>query len=364
MKKILSLVLMTTLAFLFVVVPKSHAASFPTDNWNAQGPGTVSVTQPNNTLYFSYNLQSTAAFQGQTWHFTNIAQSTEDLTFDWTYWCMHSWYQAYANAYAFSDGPNGTQTVSLYNGYGQVTTNGTTTLHLNKGYNYGFVVYGSNYDSTALLMGGLNIKNHDNTAPTTKLVANAQANDLGWYNKDVTITLNATDDESGVATTYYTVDNGTEQTGNSFDLNTDGVHTITYYSVDNAGNKEAPQTETIKIDKTAPEVTVSLDKTILPVNHKMYTVSATVNATDEASGVKTVVLDSITSNEDPLAKGSGQTSVDIQNADYGTFDTQFDLRGERSGKGDGRTYTVTYTVTDQAGNATTQTAMVYVPHNK
>jgi hypothetical protein len=56
-------------------------------------------------------------------------------------------------------------------------------------------------------------------------------------------------------------------------------------------------------------------------------------------------------------------SSDIQDDQIGTLDTEFMLRAERSGTGNGRTYTVTYTAVDLAGNKTTQTAAVIVSHN-
>ena len=35
----------------------------------------------------------------------------------------------------------------------------------------------------------------------------------------------------------------------------EGVHTLSYWSVDNAGNEEAHSTITVRIDKTAPTIT-------------------------------------------------------------------------------------------------------------
>jgi len=54
---------------------------------------------------------------------------------------------------------------------------------------------------------------------------------------------------------------------------------------------------------------------------------------------------------------------DIQAADYGTPDLAFQLRSERSGKGDGRVYTAIYTATDCSGNTASDTAYVRVPHD-
>lgn len=84
----------------------------------------------------------------------------------------------------------------------------------------------------------------------------------GWVNASATVTLSATDDSSGVAATYYTVDGGPTQTGTSFVLSGDGEHDITYWSVDNAGNVEDPNPLTVMVDRSAP--TISASRSIPP----------------------------------------------------------------------------------------------------
>ena len=80
----------------------------------------------------------------------------------------------------------------------------------------------------------------------------------GFYTSDVMIDLSATDDVA-FKELHYIV-NGVEAVNNgpvSYAFYVDGTHTISFYSVDVAGNVEATQTATIKIDKTAPTVTSS-----------------------------------------------------------------------------------------------------------
>lgn len=68
----------------------------------------------------------------------------------------------------------------------------------------------------------------------------------------------------------------------------------------------------------------------------------------------------ITSNEADNGLGDGDTSNDI--VIHAVDDIE--LRAERSGKGDGRTYTLTWTATDASGNASTLVKEVIVPKSK
>lgn len=187
----------------------------------------------------------------------------------------------------------------------------------------------------------------------------------GWMNQDVTVNLKATDEGSGVAATYYTLDSKVPQTASTIQLTGDGSHTFSYWSVDKAGNVESPHAATIQIDKTGPNLQIVLDKQVLwPPNHEMVAVTASVYGTDSLSGVASVILTSITSSEPDNGTGDGDTTNDIKDAQLGTADNQFLLRAERSGSGSGRTYTITYTATDNAGYKTVSSATVTVPHSQ
>ena len=119
------------------------------------------------------------------------------------------------------------------------------------------------------------------------------------------------------------------------------------------------------VDTTPPVVDVTLDPDRLwPPNHKMRNITATVNVTDACDANPTFVLTSVTSNEPDNAKGDGNTTGDIAGTDVATPDTEFQLRSERSGKGNGRVYTTTYTASDGSGNSADDSAEVTVPHSK
>jgi len=102
----------------------------------------------------------------------------------------------------------------------------------------------------------------DTAAPTTTLATTPDTPDgaNGWFRRSsVGFTLTATDATSGVALRRYAIDGGAPQpyTG-AVDITTQGDHTVTYWSTDNAGNVEAVKTARIKLDNTAPTLVVSL----------------------------------------------------------------------------------------------------------
>lgn len=79
------------------------------------------------------------------------------------------------------------------------------------------------------------------------------------YTSDVTVTLSASDAQSGVNFTMVKLDSGewTVYTA-PFIVTQDGSHTVLYYSVDNAGNQEGDKTKTFTIQHALPvEITIN-----------------------------------------------------------------------------------------------------------
>jgi len=110
----------------------------------------------------------------------------------------------------------------------------------------------------------------------------------GWYVSNVTVTLNANDNISGVNKTKYKIDNGNWKKYNgAFVLSGEGEHTIHYYSIDNASNEEETKTITIKIDETKPTTTYSLNPSSPDGDNEWYVsnVTVTLTANDGISGV-------------------------------------------------------------------------------
>lgn len=176
-----------------------------------------------------------------------------------------------------------------------------------------------------------------------------------WYTTDITVNLTVSASiYGGAVATEYQVNDGAWTTYTGFiPAVGEGTYKLGYRSKDQAGNVEHLKTVEFKVDKTAPSLTIGLDKTsIWPANHKMVTIHATLNSSDATSGVESVVLTSITSNQPDSGQG------DIQ-ANFGTAATSFSLRAEKS-----RIYTITYTATDKAGNKTATSVTVTVPNDQ
>ena len=146
----------------------------------------------------------------------------------------------------------------------------------------------------------------------------------------------------------------------------EGQTTVTFTAEDDHGNTTTCEAVVTVEDTTPPEITVELDRDALwPPNHKLTTVCATtVTVTDVCDDAPTFVLQEINCDEAADDIADGDTEEDVANAAYETPDLCFDLRSERRGDGDGRTYEIVYRAEDGAGNSATATVYVTVGHNQ
>lgn len=143
-----------------------------------------------------------------------------------------------------------------------------------------------------------------------------------------------------------------------------GSTDVTFTATDGTGNAGSCTAAVAVADTTPPEISLALDRySLWPPNHKLITISAEVGVTDICDANPTFTLLSIESNEADNGNGSGNTSPDIV-ADTGTADTQFQLRAEREGGGDGRAYTIVFQGADASGVTSDATACVAVPHDQ
>lgn len=197
----------------------------------------------------------------------------------------------------------------------------------------------------------------DKTPPDTLLYITGTLGSEAWYKTNVQAAFNATDENSGYNTTYYSLDEGDDKKFIEYTeippliLSQEEVTKIYYYSIDNAGNKEAARELEIKIDKTPPVVSISASPdSIWPPNGKMINIKITGNSSDSHLKTTTLKVEDEYNQIQSTLTDFGQT---IQ------------LEAKRNGDDvDGRSYTIQATAEDLAGNTKQAVTTVTVPHDQ
>jgi peptidoglycan/xylan/chitin deacetylase (PgdA/CDA1 family) len=170
-----------------------------------------------------------------------------------------------------------------------------------------------------------------------------------WHGSAVTVTFTAAGEIAAVAATFVQVDGGPAQAAAEAvvsappDHANDGVHTLTYWSVDVDGRVEAPQSVSVKIDTRPPSIK---DLRLRPdVLHRVRPVRAGFVLSDISGGASLSykVLDQygyLARKGRGIDMGEGARAIDIPDR-YGN--------GKAFVPG---LFRVTLTFTDQAGNRT------------
>ncbi len=124
----------------------------------------------------------------------------------------------------------------------------------------------------------------DHNPPTTTIHLSGVQGNKGWFTSNVIVTLSATDDISGVNQTEYSFDNATWTTYMTpFTVSTEGYTVVYYKSTDKDANAETIKTETIKIDKTVPSGSITINNGDAYINS--LSVTLTLSAEDTTSDV-------------------------------------------------------------------------------
>jgi hypothetical protein len=151
--------------------------------------------------------------------------------------------------------------------------------------------------------------------------------------------------------------------GDTADTGTPGVYIVTYDSMDAAGNPATQVTRSVTVaDTTDPviESAAAIPDVLWPPKHDMVAVEVSVSVSDACDAAPTCQIHLVGSNEPIDGRGDGNTSPDWQI----TGPLTVDLRAERSGSGNGRTYTIEVECTDASMNRAQSTVTVVVPHNQ
>lgn len=182
------------------------------------------------------------------------------------------------------------------------------------------------------------IRPSETILPTATINIEPQPNSLGWYNQDLTITLDAQDNEggSGVRDIIYRFPYlsaeptfvNSDQTVVFFDK--EGVNPFNYSAHDKEGNSTGHLQVELKLDKTPPQVTIDV-----PINESVYTLNQNIlcqwSATDSLSGIES------TNSPTPIGQ-----AIDTSKPGTKSF---------------------TITSQDKASNSTTKAAKYYVRYN-
>ncbi len=184
-----------------------------------------------------------------------------------------------------------------------------------------------------------------------------------WYKTAPTVTLSASDNCAGVSATEYSTDGGAtwQPYNGAFVFSTEGTTTILYRSTDRATNSETSQSVTLKIDTSAPSLTLSATPSVIwPITGEMVDVRIDGSGSDSVSGlasVSYVVTDEYGSLLTlPFRSLSGNST---------TWHETLAVESRREGTDlNGRLYVVVATLTDTAGNTTAISTNILVPHDQ
>ena len=186
----------------------------------------------------------------------------------------------------------------------------------------------------------------DTTPPEVTPTVSGTSSGDGWYTSNVAVSWSVSEADSDVTRSGCDAQTVTSDTaGTTFTCTATSAGGTTSSSV------------TIKRDTTGPAITSATANPgmLWPPNNKMVAVTVTADASDAGAGSVTCIVDSVSSNE-----GGSAHEPDVEL----TGNLTLNLRAEREGKGSGRVYTIQVSCKDAAGNASSRTTTVSVPHDQ
>jgi C1A family cysteine protease len=110
-----------------------------------------------------------------------------------------------------------------------------------------------------------------------------------WYVSEVLVNISASDGISGVSSIIYRLDESTvENYSGEISISSEGAHTLSYYSVDVAGNIENEQSIQFKIDTSLPTVHGTFDGTVGNTGWFISAVAVRIEGNDISSGIASI----------------------------------------------------------------------------
>lgn len=157
----------------------------------------------------------------------------------------------------------------------------------------------------------------DSTAPASTVSLSPAANAAGWHQGDVTATIAAVDDDSGVARIDYSAsvlavapDGPAGSTPAVVVLGGEGSGSLSFHATDVAGNVEAPNAVSIRIDRTAPTIAASAAPAANAHGWRNTAVTVGFSCADALSGIASCP-DAVTLGGEGAGQSASGEAVDL-----------------------------------------------------
>ena len=169
-------------------------------------------------------------------------------------------------------------------------------------------------NNTAQESVGFTIDTIPPTTTATLRVNQSTVSSTVWHNSSVSVDLNASD-ANGIDVIRYRIGSGAWQNyEDTILISTNGIHALSYYAIDLAGNQEARQKVNVRVDTSAPHILTAT--TTSPAYTSTDTIEVLARVTDALSGVEGVWVD-FDGDSYPLTRSGSWYSGMIDNPGEG-----------------------------------------------
>ena len=205
----------------------------------------------------------------------------------------------------------------------------------------------------------------ERTPPASALTVVPAPNAAGWNRTDVTVRVAGSDghnvQNAGLRRLHVKMDGAQEGEWDfpgevdasrvaELPVTAEGITTVTYYSEDERGNLETARSDEVRIDRTPPRIGGLPEACELwPPDHRMVHVADVTASDTGGSGLASLSAGATTEDDD------GDVEVD---------GGAIAVRAEKSARGRARTYALSATAVDVAGNTAEAGADCVVPHSQ